>query len=121
MFDLIAHLKRQIAFSRGTFGPGERRDGVIDHIRKELDEIKAGNGDPKEWVDIVILGFDGLWRSLHAGTSDDGYRLDWEDIPHTMTALLEAKHAKNEQRDWPDWRAADPNKAIEHVRGGEHD
>lgn len=24
--------------------------------------------------------------------------------------------AKNEKREWPDWRNSDPNKAIEHVR-----
>jgi hypothetical protein len=38
--DLKQHLIRQMAFSHATFGPGERRDGVIDHIRKELIESR---------------------------------------------------------------------------------
>jgi hypothetical protein len=29
---------------------------------------------------------------------------------------FEAKLAKNEKREWPDWRTADPNGPIEHVR-----
>ena len=113
MFDLIAHLKRQIAWSRATFGPGERRAGVIDHIRKELNEIETGSGDPKEWVDVVILAFDGLWRSL----AERG--VAWVSIPKIIAVMIEQKQAKNELRDWPDWRTADPNKAIEHVRNGE--
>ncbi|MGH6882853.1 MAG: dATP/dGTP pyrophosphohydrolase domain-containing protein [Hypericibacter sp.] len=32
-----------------------------------------------------------------------------------MDAVV-AKQAVNEQRSWPDWRTADPDKAIEHVR-----
>lgn len=40
MIDLIAHLTRQAAFSRATFGPGPRTKGVIDHIRKELVEVE---------------------------------------------------------------------------------
>ena len=29
---------------------------------------------------------------------------------------MTAKQVKNEARTWPDWRTADPNKAIEHDR-----
>lgn len=29
---------------------------------------------------------------------------------------IKAKQAKNEARDWPDWRTRDPDKAIEHVK-----
>ena len=29
---------------------------------------------------------------------------------------LEALAERNEAREWPDWRTADPNKAVEHVR-----
>jgi hypothetical protein len=61
--DLKEHLKRQMAFSRSTFGPGERREGVTDHIRQEIDEVLE-NGDPREWVDLVLLSLDGLWRSI---------------------------------------------------------
>jgi len=108
-FDLVAHLRRHAAFSERTFGPGARVAGVIDHIRKELVEVQhaAVVGQPTlpEWVDVIILGLDGAWRS---GAT-----------PEQIVAAIEAKQAKNEARRWPDWRAADPGKAIEHDRSGE--
>jgi hypothetical protein len=96
-------LARQINFSAHTFGPGERTAGVVDHIRKELAEIEAVNGqDLEEWIDVIILAFDGAWR---AGFS-----------PANIVAALERKQTKNEGRQWPDWRTAPKDKAIEHVR-----
>lgn len=104
-FDLIAHLRRQAAFSERTFGPGARVDGICDHIRKELVEVRQSGGSLDEWVDVVILGLDGAWRS---GAT-----------PEQVVAAIEAKQAKNEARRWPDWRTADAGKAIEHDRTGE--
>jgi hypothetical protein len=101
-FDLVAHLERQRAFSLKTFGPGARTKGVTDHIAKELDEIRADPSDISEWVDVIILGFDGAWRA------------GWE--PKDIVAAIVAKQTKNEARVWPDWRTADPDKAIEHDR-----
>ena len=107
-FDFRAHLARQREWSGKTFGPGPRTQGVIDHIRKELGEIEADPSDIAEWIDVVILALDGAWRA--------GYS------PDQIIAALAGKQAKNEARDWPDWRTSDPNKAIEHVRiGGRHD
>lgn len=106
-YDLVAHLYRQRAFSRATFGPGERTAGVSDHIRKELDEVaelaEAGDAEDRvvEWVDVILLALDGAWRT---GAT-----------PEDIVRALEAKQTANEQRQWPDWRTADPNKAIEHV------
>ena len=100
--DLATHLHRQREWSRLTFGPGNRTEGVIDHIRKELDEIAADPGDASEWIDVVILAFDGALRVGHT--------------PETLAGALLAKQAKNESRTWPDWRTQDPTKAIEHVR-----
>ncbi len=99
---LVEHLRRQRDFSERTFGPGRRTAGVVDHIRKELLEIEAKPDDLSEWIDVVILGFDGAWRA--------GYS------PEQIVEALVAKQAKNERREWPDWRTAPPNKAIEHVR-----
>lgn len=48
------------------------------------------------------LAFDGAWRSGHT--------------PEQIVAAIEAKQTKNEGRTWPDWRTAEPGKAIEHVR-----
>lgn len=101
-FDLVAHLEHQRQFSLKTFGPGARTKGVVDHIRKELSEIEAAPDDVEEWVDVIILAFDGAWRA------------GWE--PKDIVRAIVAKQAKNEQRNWPDWRTSDPNKAIEHVR-----
>lgn len=64
MTDFEAHLTRQLAFSRATFGPGERREAVLDHIRKEIAEVEAFGGESSEWVDLVILSLDGLLRRL---------------------------------------------------------
>lgn len=101
-FDFEKHLQRQRDFSERTFGPGARAAGIVDHIRRELKEIEAAPTDLSEWVDVVILGLDGAWRA--------GY------TPAEIIAAIVAKQDKNEARDWPDWRTADPDKAIEHDR-----
>lgn len=102
--DIIEHLKRQRRWSRRTFGPGERTAGVIDHIRKELREIRRDPHDLGEWIDVVILALDGAWRS---GASAE-----------QIVAALVARQERNEARTWPDWRSAPKDRAIEHVRGG---
>ncbi len=98
----VAHLERQRAFSRAAFGPGKRTLGVLDHIRKELAEIEANPDDLGEWVDVIILAFDGAWRA------------GWE--PDEIINAVKAKQARNEQRTWPDWRTMSEDKAIEHDR-----
>jgi hypothetical protein len=100
--NLIEHLHRQRAFSLRTFGPGQRTKGVIDHIKKELIEIEAKPTDLTEWVDVVLLALDGAWRA------------GWE--PEDIANAIHMKQDKNERRNWPDWRTADPDKAIEHIR-----
>lgn len=98
-----AHIERQREFSQRTFGPGSRLHGVTDHIAKELVEVReAAPNNLDEWVDVIILAFDGAWRS---GAE-----------PQQIIDAIKAKQARNEQRQWPDWRTADPDKAIEHVR-----
>jgi hypothetical protein len=93
----------QKAWSTKTFGPARGTEGVIDHIRKELKEIEAAPTDLEEWIDVIILAIDGAWRSGHT--------------PEQVARKLEEKMAKNRTREWPDWREADPKKAIEHLRG----
>lgn len=97
-----AYLERQLGFSLRTFGPGARTQGVLDHINKELKEIEDDPSDMEEWADLVILAFDGALRYGH----------DPQDLIDTIIN----KHIKNESRNWPDWRTADRNKAIEHIR-----
>lgn len=114
MLDLEQHLLRQMAFSRATFGPGTRTDGVIDHIRKELKEVEKSNGDVSEWCDVVILALDGLSRQLLFA----GAKNSWSPQAAAETAckLIVQKQSINEARNWPDWRTADPHRAIEHIR-----
>jgi hypothetical protein len=104
-FDFAAHLRRQAEFSSRTFGPGARVEGVTDHIAKELIEVRDSGGALAEWIDVVILGLDGCWRS--GATPDE------------IIGAMVAKQTKNEGRSWPDWRSADPDKAIEHDRGAD--
>ena len=104
-WDLIAHLERQRAWSEKTFGPGDRTAGVCDHIRKELREIEANPHDLMEWVDVILLALDGAWR---AGNSSIA-----------IAAAINHKQGRNESRVWPDWRTAEPGKAIEHDRSAD--
>jgi hypothetical protein len=95
----------QMQWSLATFGPGDREQGVIKHIQKELEEIDMARGGDKlgEWIDVVILALDGAWRS---GAE-----------PADVVSALLAKYQKNRNRVWPDWRTADPDEPIEHVAG----
>lgn len=119
--DLKQHLLRQMAFSHATYGPGNRTKGVSDHIKKELMEVakaQTSTERAREWVDVVILALDGLTRELT-------YRDGAERHPNPEMAAGEAvqmiliKQSRNEARNWPDWRTAEPGKAIEHDRTGE--
>lgn len=103
-FDLVEHLHRQRKFALQNFGPGRRTRGVINHIRKELDEIEQ---DPdgqheNEWIDVLILAFDGAMRQGHT--------------PEQIVRDLVAKQTKNENRQWPDWRTISEDQPIEHIR-----
>lgn len=122
--DFEAHLTRQIAWSRATFGPSTRTEGVLDHITKEIAEVRAADPEPKyghdpspraeEWVDIVILALDGLTRQLLEDMRMEGATAG--DAAEVAVDLIVHKQSKNEMRDWPDWRTMSEDKAIEHVR-----
>lgn len=117
--ELKQHLLRQMAFSHATYGPGDRAQGVIDHIRKELVEVEgttSGTDAAEEWVDVVILALDGLTRSL---AFMYGRRENPEAVAARACSMILSKQANNEARVWPDWRTAEPGKAIEHDRGAD--
>jgi len=100
--DLEAFIFEQIEFSKKTFGPGQRLDGNIQHIKKELKEVEACQGmEIDEWSDVILLALDGAWRSGHT--------------PAQICESLRAKLGKNKARRWPDWRTAGAG-AIEHIR-----
>lgn len=112
MNDFVAYLMNQISFSRATFGPEERMEGILDHISKEIEEVRKAERPEEEWVDLVILSLDGLIRSLDITR-------ETQDVAWDSYLCIREKLQENELRDWPDWRTADPNKAIEHIREGE--
>lgn len=108
MTNFIEYLEAQIAFSEKTFGPPRGSKGVIDHIKKELKEIEENPEDLEEWVDLMILSFDGAWR--------EGYSPE-----EMMLGLWKKLKINSEQRVWPDWRTCVPGKAIEHIQGEKND
>ena len=99
----LEDLKKQREWSENTFGPGLRTKGVTNHIRKELEEIETDPQDLSEWIDVVILGLDGAWRSGHS--------------PEEIIEALHKKWAKNRMRKWPDWQTASEDSPIEHIKG----
>jgi hypothetical protein len=100
--NLSEYIGTQISWSLRTFGPGSRTEGVVKHIKKELEEVLAKPDDLEEWADVIILGIDGAWRT--GATADD------------IVQILHAKQKKNIGRKWPDWRTFPSNEPIEHVR-----
>jgi hypothetical protein len=89
-------------FSEATFGPGMKTETILDHIEKEMVEVRAKPCDLEEWIDIILLAIDGAWRCGFSAKQ--------------ICQALWAKLRKNKLRKWPDWRTLDPDKAIEHIR-----
>ena len=131
MTDLIAHLTRQGAFSRATFGPGPRTEGVLKHIESEIEEVRraAEEGDldelVKEWTDIAILGLDGLIRAVRAREEAFNAQrmlslarpyITHDEVARIAVDNIVGKQAKNEMRNWPDWRGKSEDQPIEHDR-----
>lgn len=143
--DMLAHLTRQAAASRLSFGPGPRTEGVLKHIeteiaevRKEADQLRSlldRHEKPPlalvenmldaisgEWVDIAILGLDGLLRScreyleMQPRPAFASQHVTHDEVAAEAVRRLVAKQAKNELRNWPDWRQASPDAPIEHDR-----
>lgn len=111
-FDLVAHLTRQMVFSKAAFGPGALTNGVLNHIEKEISEVRACDGCSSKWVDVVILALDGLTRQLWSCSPETPAH----EIAATAAAMILGKQSRNETRVWPDWRSAAPGKAVEHDR-----
>lgn len=89
-------------FSSRTFGPGQRLIGNLEHAKKEIEEIRESSGSLDEWIDLILIGIDGAWRT---GATPDGI----ED------ALID-KMILNRERQWPDWAGYSQDEAIEHIR-----
>ena len=104
--NIIEYIERQKKFSLQVYGPAKRTLGIIDHIQKELEEIKEANppDDLEEWIDVIKLAFDGAWRAGYTSS----------EIVHALII----KQEKFEKRSYPDWRNFTEDEAIEHIREG---
>lgn len=103
--DLAQFMRRQIEWSTETFGPGERSAGLVDHVWRELREVMRAPTPEEElveWVDVALLALDAAWRL--------GF------TPEEVCRAMLAKAEKNRARRWPDWRTAEPGRAIEHLK-----
>ena len=125
-------LEKMIAWSRKTFGPGTRAEMIYDHLQKEMKELKLAQESKRseeiigEYVDIAMIAIDGIWRMLEYDPIEqhERYLADPDnpdlntnyELAHSIMHRLNAKLAVNKQREWPDWRTVDANKAIEHIR-----
>lgn len=103
VFNLIEFLKKKNLWSVETFGPSKGTEGVVRHIESELAEVKANPTDVTEWIDIILLAFDGAFRAGHTAEQ-------------VVTALIQ-KQAKNTRRQWPDWRTKKEGEFSSHVKG----
>lgn len=103
-FDLLEFLQESQSWSRNTFGPPTMGSykGILAHIEEEVEEVRKDPFDTEEWMDIVILGLDGAFRS---GAT-----------PEKICQTLLKKLIKNQARQWPDWRTAEPGKPINHIK-----
>ena len=83
--ELFGFLARKNRWSKETF-PTVTVDGVLNHIEEEIKEIKAKPDDLEEWIDLILLAFDGVHRA--------GF------TPHELIKMLEYKQDKNTKRNW---------------------
>lgn len=116
LISLAEFVAQQVTFSREAFGPNTRTRGVIDHIKKELVEVEESDGSINEWVDVALLALDGMQRAATKSLVDRGVEATPELVALDVCDCLRAKLHTNINRDWPDWRTVDPDKAIEHNR-----
>jgi hypothetical protein len=87
-------------FSDDAFGVGKRTLGIIEHLKKEIEELGKDPLDPLEWIDIIFLGMDGLRRL--------GY------TPREIVEFMDAKFTVNKSRKWSSNK--DENIAITHKK-----
>lgn len=100
---LLQYIHRHKKWSKKTFGYdglGDRVEGVLKHIEKEINEVRNDPNDLMEAIDILILGFDLAWRM--------GY------TPNEIVSALIEKQNINRERKWP--VNVDKDKPTEHIK-----
>lgn len=84
--DLVGFFDDKARWSISTFGDDIPMEGVIRHLRKELDEVERDPKDLEEWVDVIFLAMDGAQRSGFSGKA--------------LVVKMIEKHQKNLRREW---------------------
>lgn len=140
--DFQNFLTKLAAVNREKFGPGERRKGVIEHITQEFEEIESAETKLEaalEWVDVGILALDGLLRAVREmlrekmADAGEGPNVDQSGqicgfngeptndyVAGVALTMFLTKQAKNELRDFGDWRAVSEDEPMQH-KAGVHD
>ena len=95
-----------------TFGPHTKTYGIIDHIQKELVEVENDAFCLEEWIDLMFLSFGGATHSVKQHYP----RAKPIEVVEIVLSALKSKLKKNKARQWPDWRTAEPGKAIEYIK-----
>jgi hypothetical protein len=102
--NLFAFINKQMRWSANTFGRTPRLKGILEHIRKEVQEIEEKPSDISEWADVIILAIDGAWRQ--------GF------TAHQICQALEEKQLKNFSRVWNVQGDDQPCEHIEQAESG---
>jgi len=61
-FRLDDFIDRYTLWSQQAIGPGQRTEGVLRHIEKEVQEVRENPDDLEEWIDLINLAIDGATR-----------------------------------------------------------
>lgn len=103
---LRAFLADLMAWQDETFGRRQTLRGVLDHVVKEIEqEIRPDPTNLDEWLGLMNLS---VSAQRLAGAT-----------PEQMVEAWQLLLAELKARRWPDWRTADPDRAIEHDRSAD--
>jgi hypothetical protein len=79
---LLDYLHAHNEWSARTFGTDQRTTSIITHIRNEIVEVRNTPHDLIEYIDIVILAFDGAFVTNHQPTH----------VVHALQGPLSLRH-----------------------------
>lgn len=101
--------KQKWKWSTKNFGKGYSPQGLLDHIEKEVEEIRLNPYDLEEWIDLIFLSADGAHRLVKVQYP----QLSPEEIVAVVRSAFEQKLRINKKRKWG---KQVEGKAVEHIR-----